>query len=786
MAARPNQAAKPSTPHPALGEASADKMFSKFASTNEGIAECFESLSSWVDVDSDSRQISFRVYRWYQLSHAAEFVSGPVTRLFAPKFAISPSDVLATWHSTFWATTPLNAGVPTERVTDLVRRSLRERLVQPEPDDEKALAFLIHAYLLRKLPQRIYIGAPPSMVARLIAGLAAALPRALALELSFSTFEPYLIMPMPFAVVGTWCSQKSLAEMELPLECYKRWDDPTCWGFALNQSNGKQSALPPDSDAKDYAAFASKCLSTGCRTALETFIARIESVGVADRLLLIRMFRDFRFASQTTDLAYEEARFLVDFPPLAAFLDLPGAQRALLDSAVKSGDEREGLNIPDKVRHLAERSIQDERLKYSLCSLAEAAVQRAVQAFEQCDLMTARRLIDDVAKTADESGFPSRFARFLRGVRAPKESEWDHSEWVLRRSPEVLAALSPTDVTCWLRVAPSRLLDLLTLELPSEWRALAVHLALKDSAGPTLSAELLAALLDEHFEAFEDALCGLAANESTETTVLALFVPLLADSSRRGATMELLGRVLPIVGGLRLGDPLLQLVDRVLDDTAFSTFLESHVELLLARLAEADSLRDACRWYLAHLTVERAAVPAARAVIDAIEAHSGMPPSIRAQANAWQTAIQLIDHATLFPDWLNTLAEAADTLGRAHRDDLLSAVSRHLGPGVTSRDQLDLLLACLIPNLVGDPLRLLDALQPSGASASADAEGRRVLLLDRANELLARESWAPSTSSVLCAASDSAEVVGGELARGRPLGATARQAARTLSEACKS
>lgn len=790
------------------------------ASTNVSTGERFASLASWTEysppedgdplaehprqshgatgmshslggcTENEHRQIRFQRYEQPAPGHGNDFTSDAIKQFCVPTDAVSAREVIESWDGELWQAAAGGTTELDQTVSELLRRSRRAIVAQPGPHDADALTFLIHAYLVRNRRERVYLAAPPSTVARLVAGLAAALPAALARLLSFSTFEPDLRQELPTVVVGTWWPTRALFTADLPQHCYVKRDQPNCWGFGFNSRSGRRSELPPDSCVEAYATFAAARLVHGPRASLEEFLAGVEAAGIADdpdpavaRRELTLAYRDFRLAQAPSQLTADEASTLLASPTMGQLLHWEKAKRVILEAAAGPGHQWNARRVPGRLREFAIRAQQDARLAEALASLADAAVDQAIEFATRRDRYAAARLLDDVARLVDSANFPNRYARFLRGLKVDGPPTWDDCEWVLSRPSEVQAALTLSDVTTWLGVAPTHLQDLLMLAVPSEWRRKAIVLTLEAGDGERLPTKLLRTLFDDHLEAFEGALRSLAADASAWPSVLVTLAPLLTDPARCTDVVELVGRFLPKIADPQLGDDLLRMVDSVLDDATFTSFFETHIEILLAHLAGTNSVRDASRWYLAHLTVERAARAQARAAVEAVQAGTGVPKSIRAQAGAWQVAAQLVEDLPLAPDRLEALAEAAETLGRAHRDDLLAAVGSHLGPRVTDREALDLLLFHLTPRLVGNPLHLVDALQPASGSAENPAiEARRTLLLGRANELRAREVAESAAEPVAKAVAAVVQVGGGSAPSISP-GVIARPATRTLEQA---
>jgi len=207
---------------------------------------------------------------------------------------VHPLDVIESWGSSFWRRddTGLERGRTDLPPADLA--SLRAADSPASSDVSKIkpehLVYVIQSYLNPGESQRLYLAAPPDVVAVLIWALLKALPRPMTARLRFSTYEqdvtkataltsPTLLADGPMIVGTCYAHGADQAQAGAPLLPPAFFEAQSRQVRVFNTYSGKFSPADAEQRILDYAAFATKCLLVpdGQRARLATLIAIAES-----------------------------------------------------------------------------------------------------------------------------------------------------------------------------------------------------------------------------------------------------------------------------------------------------------------------------------------------------------------------------------------------------------------------------------------------------------------------------------------------------------------------------
>jgi len=434
-----------------------------------------------------------------------------------PDFSLG--DAIDTWQSPFWRSSAASLpssqfSLPLVAAGELMPRQPPFRL-QGNEAVRDFLPFVIHAFLALAPTQRLYIAAPSSMVALLIFGLAAALPRPLTARVTFATYERD-VGHSPATIVGTtWQPESSNLTVkshgrDFPDELYEGQ------GLAINCFTGRRSKLPQLGLMADLAHFATTCLYRGETSSLSRFKEIADEIALRDVKGCLLAYRLYRGSTACASFSPEELGFLLSSPVSAkAFLPNAATRRAIIEAAHSSRPwwEQIGQKLLRQLHDPAGR-LHDPEMSRSLAVLAREAVERAEDALARGDVRGADRLIGSLVKLAA----PSDWARLskellVRTLNAPGQPRerysWEARAWLLSlASRESSLSDLHRSHPQWLSVPWSELRHLLDLRLPSEWRQFAILSAVASRLDEPLSREEWEVVL-KHREDVEKAVVAL-------------------------------------------------------------------------------------------------------------------------------------------------------------------------------------------------------------------------------------------------------------------------------------
>jgi hypothetical protein len=233
----------------------------------------------------------------------------------------SVADAISLWRSSFWYTSEARLGksieLPLVSLDQLSggKRSFRtdlqsEVLRRARRPWETCFPQFVRAYLTwRKRweqrregqePPRLYMAAPPDVVAVFIGWLTLCLPAQLLKDLTFSTYESDVLSKDQVLLVGTsWIADatgKVDSSFDLPQTCYQE-------DVAINCYRPRETRPDPDPLVTDYADYAAGCLVAGPNhpDGINTLKELLESTGnIAnlDTKSFLKAYEDWRRSSK--------------------------------------------------------------------------------------------------------------------------------------------------------------------------------------------------------------------------------------------------------------------------------------------------------------------------------------------------------------------------------------------------------------------------------------------------------------------------------------------------------
>ena len=617
----------------------------------------------------------------------------------------SAREAIETWSSPAWsdltgraisadasASSPSGGPLPVD-VLDLIDQS-----------DCEELSFAIRAFLNLDPSQRLYLAASPERVAGLIAGLTRALPRAMVRDLSFTTYGPDPQSESP-KVVGTWWPSSCAGDRDLPEQCYG------AWGLGLNTHTGRRSELAGDPLADAYASFAATSLVNHRSEDLAWVLERADSGGVADVERLLTLFASLAAERLGMPLMASAIRKVFDLRLAPAVLDLAVVQDAIIMLA--ASDPAWWTTFGQRFLNelVVAGGAGSPEFIPALIKLADTAISRAADALSCGDWQMAERLLEGVTRVAAPDRYSQSCARLLEIVRVPESISREARAWVLRYACVPDPAIASAVIEPWLKVSLEESVHVLDLDVPPEWKGIALRHALATAPPSGLSSDTLARLVLLHRLIVAKACTELQKREDGADVVLRVMHLLLHQPALRQEARELTEQLLSAQSGTAsLPANLLMLLDRAFEDDELLSLFERYLDKFLISVSQAVWFDDLCRWYLDSMTVWRCPEPDVRTVMARLANHDEIMPALRRQATAWATVGEALVNPELALANVEQLADACAALGRSRRPHLLGVIGGALGSQVESADAIGRVVESLGPKIARDDWALFATL----------------------------------------------------------------------------
>jgi hypothetical protein len=315
------------------------------------------------------------------------------------------------------------------------------------------LQFALTALLGTPPAARVFLAAPADDVARVVYGIARALPPAWLDDVTFSTYESDPL-PCPARLVGF---DPGTEDGDLPAGCHAA-------GAAFNLATGQSTKLPAE---VPYAAFAAAALANGEYGELDEVKATWQRLGLPrDARLLDLVDRMTRGSGVLTKAEAAEA---LRHPPLAAWLSSrPDALERFLEWAVQDR-EFATASFSWAVQALRQQSAVTVQL-------AQAVKDLGLAALEEGDRERAANALEVVLPLAAPARANAVWGEVLERLTDPGRLSWGIRGYLLPRLVRVrqqsTAGVDPA-LAAWLRVGADHLGELLALELPRAYQVAA-------------------------------------------------------------------------------------------------------------------------------------------------------------------------------------------------------------------------------------------------------------------------------------------------------------------------
>ncbi|MGD9891244.1 MAG: hypothetical protein AB7R89_09170 [Dehalococcoidia bacterium] len=637
----------------------------------------------------------------------------------------TPHDASLLWDAPFWrdSVQGLTPGTPLPPLSadDLRQFGAQAPLIDATyARTQRALAYLIAAYLSKDNDQRVVIAAPPTLVAELIAGLSAALPPALLEDEDF-TFSTYELDPNAanFSVVGT---------------CPAPLTDPTTFAFQdewkghvwIDAYSNTRATIPPRGAAEEFAAFAVACLTESEWRPPERLIARplaetadqrvwapvplsdaaptdepartwsradlhrchqeAEERG-ADRAALLAAFRYFLRA----EMLVPETLEVYLLPRRAAWLADPRVRRAILNAAL--------ANESDWWQRRAQPRLADlHRVVQFNADLADrATIVQAIRDLgsEAEELVRARAAADDV-RGADLmvqvtlGCFPNRSTEVARRLLARVATHTAITpqlrRWALDLAARTDVAPNAQGMAPWLQGlgadAPALLSDT-GIRLSSAWATEVIKRGIESATLRERST--IAEVVRKYESEASRALRAIASQYGYEQRAGEFAGELLAAHPNDAAALTLVYETAVALDTEHAGSPgaralLDQIAAAPIAGATLDRLLERHTDLLWH--SGGRTFEQMLYGYFSRLTWSRFKQSPARGLVDTTMNAPGLSPEIKAHARAWNTLALL--SSTRDPDALDwtQLMLALDRLNATQREDTARSEVEHLAANV--------------------------------------------------------------------------------------------------------
>jgi hypothetical protein len=436
---------------------------------------------SWIKTDTEALAIH-KVY-------TGRDYSGRSGNYFAHVLADLPREwtareAISLWKSPFWQ---ISDGQLPEMQTDLPPVEMAQiapgpltRNVLVDPPVQQYLTTAIQLFLMLESGQRLYIAAPPDMVAVLIWGLTQCLPRGILADLSFTTYT-HDVDRAVMKIVGTcWWPYQLEAQRsntpDLPAACYAQK------GLAINCYSGRHSIIQPAERIVEFAEFAVRNL-LGDGEELNRLLAIAETKGITSIRSFLLSYHLFATSAHAISLSRDDLSQLLSDPILAReLLDREAVFRAMVRMATAEPERWNALGKP-ALRRLGERVLtgSDVELGRQLSLLSERAVENAILAIERGETEAGLQIFDQIAVSASVPDGLAPFLRFFRSLterqgRIPSgENKAKVRNWLLERAAAIRAENVKVGnemeslVQRWLDLSWDDLEPIMRLKLPPTW-----------------------------------------------------------------------------------------------------------------------------------------------------------------------------------------------------------------------------------------------------------------------------------------------------------------------------
>lgn len=468
-------------------------------------------------------------------------------------------EAIRLWNSPFWKR---NADHLAEK-TDLPSLTPKEiksgNLNGVDSAVRNSMAMVIHAYLLLKPKDRLFIASPSDQVAGLIWVVTHVLPKFLLRDLTFSTYERDPESAQ-LKVVGTcWEGQ-----CDLPPACYQGY------GIGINCYTGATSPILENQDSREarYALFAAQEL-VGNYKGLAAFIEAVEQANISEPkdffLYYELVSRDPHAPLETPD----KVNLVIKNSFIARlFLPREGVQDSIIQLALENLEwwDTVGQREIQKLRSSADRN---DELAAGLEKLADRTVRRIYAMLKSPAINTAAcaRLLEGLAATAlaMDGGLEKAFVKLSGLFNKELGSEpwrfdnwairtWMINEWATIQNPKDSIAKSAMEQ--WLNVSWKDLPNLLLSRLTPDVKRAAIKRCIQRGAEDPVPANI-AQVAEVNAEDFGIVLEQLVAPPESRQTGIAFFGQLVEKGYKR--KMDLLKPLLKkIQSDLVSSDQLLE------------------------------------------------------------------------------------------------------------------------------------------------------------------------------------------------------------------------------------
>lgn len=417
-------------------------------------------------------------------------------------------EAIALWRSPIWKSDDSELGESDFALNQLSTNQLipSSASITLSADSANDLAFLIHACLTTDDNQRIYIAAPPDIVAAYMLALTHCLPRGLTQRLTFNTYERNL-RDARERLVGTCLMADSpdagAATRLLPEWCYSA-------GAALNCYTGQRSQLP-EHTAAAFAKYAAQRIVLAGDDAQE--LARLLATAEALRLSQITPFLAFFLASSNAHLDREYLEAILASADLAgALLSKTGVRQQIMNQINRDGQwwEKRGKSFFTALRDSAEYP-EHTQLRSGLALLSQdiiPIIQTGIVSGDPQATTTWRGVLQAI--------LPSKqtVAEFLLAVLMPLASPTSRNprlwDYMLRLLANETPDIAISRIHDWLTISWDEVDALFAIPLPESWKTTAIEGLL--SASHDHYPESALSAVSRHQPVFQTALSGLIAS----------------------------------------------------------------------------------------------------------------------------------------------------------------------------------------------------------------------------------------------------------------------------------
>lgn len=313
------------------------------------------------------------------------------------------------------------------------------------------IKFILRGLLSLPNDQRLFIVAPPEVIAKAAMVVNDLLPPGMRSSLTFSTYEREPLSS-PARIVGSYWRDPSL---DLEPVCYNSA------GLALNTLSGRYSQTP---EMSPFANFAVSCFEQGRVDDLNAFYDRSSEFSLlnVDSIELA-----YRLGSTTELLSRDDFIAAMGFPDTMRRVC---SREGVVDQAVKWAVEDP---------HFREQHFANCRRYFSDSQLINAIAQQAAAELQRGDLTAAQVAMEDLPPLVSQNdpgqAFAEEISQLLNGVQLPQTAV----DYVIPRILQWSSAPKIRDQ--WLATSPAKLKAFLELPISEEDKLRACELVLKRS-----------------------------------------------------------------------------------------------------------------------------------------------------------------------------------------------------------------------------------------------------------------------------------------------------------------